>query len=92
VLVINDQGGFFADNGRAIGERGVDAGSAAQQNDLPGAIDSAEELTVFVGSVSSTLDSQLTGGVGWGAATRSAHRAACSRWSWSGAWESGRTP
>ena len=66
VLVINDQGGFFADNGRAIGERGVDAGSAAQQNDLPGAIDSAEELTVFVGSVSSTLDSQLTGGVGVG--------------------------
>jgi hypothetical protein len=60
VLVITDARSFYADNGRAVGARGVNAGEAARSVGR-GDFDEAG-LTAFVQSFVSEIDAQAAGG------------------------------
>ena len=65
VLVINDQGQYFTDEGNAAEGRGVDAVAAAQSA-LSGGVPDAASLTTSVGVMSDRLDQQLSAGGGAG--------------------------
>jgi hypothetical protein len=61
VLVITDEPSVFADNGRAVGARGVNAGAALREVNVGGAFDEAG-VTSLVQSFVAVLDQQATGG------------------------------
>ena len=65
VLVITDEPDVYADNGRTIGGRGVNAGAAVRQTNVYDAFD-AESVEAFVGDFVDAIDAQAAGSVGGG--------------------------
>ncbi len=61
VLVISDRPEVFANNGRGIGERGVNAGEAARATNVQGDFD-AGSISAFVQDFVDEIDAQAAGG------------------------------
>lgn len=61
VLVITDRPDVYADNGRAIGARGVNAGEAARSTNVQSDFDAAS-ISAFVQDFVSEIDAQAAGG------------------------------
>ena len=63
VLAISDAPDVYADNGRAVGARGVNAGAALRQANSPRDFDEAG-ITALVQDFTSRIDAQVAGGGG----------------------------